>query len=267
MDPQSSHAAILDSVLDYDPTSARTGTQSADVLIREVERRGLTIDWLLETHIHADHLSAAPYLQSRLGGRIGIGREILRMQQTLGPLFHPDHGFARDGAAFDHLFENGERFLIGSMPVVALHVPGHTPADLAYLAGQCAYVGDTLLMPDCGTARADFPGGDARQLYRSIRKILSLPAETRLYLCHDYTAPGRPEVQWQTTVAEQRAHNIHMHDGMSEDAFVALRSARDRTLGLPCLILPSVQVNMNGGRLPEAEANGVRYLKIPLNSI
>ena len=266
-DPATLRAAVVDSVLDYDSAAGRTAFSSADAIIAYVEDNGLGVDWLLETHVHADHLSAAPYLQSRLGGRIAIGRAILAIQAIFGTLFNAGPPFARDGSQFDHLFDDGDSFAIGSIPAVALHVPGHTAADLAYVIGDAAFVGDTLFMPDYGTARTDFPGGDARTLYRSIRRLLTLPGETRLFLCHDYKAPGRDQFVWETTIADQRATNVHVHDGIDEDAFVAMREARDATLGMPRLILPSIQVNMRGGHLPEAEDNGVRYLKIPLNAL
>ena len=266
-DPATRRAAIIDSVLDYDPAAGRTATASADAVIAYVEAEGLGVDWILETHAHADHLSAAPYLQQRLGGQIAIGRQILQVQAVFGKLFNAGTDFALDGSQFDRLFDDGETFSIGTLPAMALHVPGHTPADLAYVIGDVAFVGDTLFMPDYGTARADFPGGDARILYRSIRRLLGLPGQTRLFLCHDYKAPGRDEYVWETTVAAQRAGNIHVHDGVDEDAFVAMREARDATLSMPRLILPSVQINMRAGQLPAAEDNGVRYLKIPLNAL
>ncbi|WOK35845.1 MBL fold metallo-hydrolase [Sphingomonas sp. C3-2] len=266
-DPETRRAAIIDSVLDYDPAAGRTATASADAVIAYVEAEGLGVDWILETHAHADHLSAAPYLQQRLGGKIAIGRQILQVQAVFGKLFNAGTDFALDGSQFDRLFDDGEIFSIGTLPAMALHVPGHTPADLAYVIGDVAFVGDTLFMPDYGTARADFPGGDARILYRSIRRLLGLPGQARLFLCHDYKAPGRDEYVWETTVAAQRAGNIHVHDGVDEDAFVAMREARDATLSMPRLILPSVQINMRAGQLPAAEDNGVRYLKIPLNAL
>jgi glyoxylase-like metal-dependent hydrolase (beta-lactamase superfamily II) len=267
IDPATRRAAIVDSVLDYDPNSGRTSTDSADAVIRAVRERGLTIDWLLETHAHADHLSAAPYLQEKLGGTLAISRHILTVQNTFGKIFNAGTDFARDGSQFDRLFDDGETFRIGEIDAVALHVPGHTPADMAYVVGEAAFIGDTLFMPDYGTARADFPGGDARELFRSTRRLLSLPDETRLFLCHDYKAPNREEFVWETTVLAERVGNVHVHEGVNEDEFVAMRTARDATLDMPRLILPSVQVNMRGGHLPEAEDNGVRYLKIPLNVI
>jgi glyoxylase-like metal-dependent hydrolase (beta-lactamase superfamily II) len=222
---------------------------------------------LLETHAHADHLSAAPYLQQKLGGKLGIGRAIIQVQDVFGKLFNAGTEFARDGSEFDRLFDDGDQFEIGGLSATVLHVPGHTPADMAFIIGDAAFVGDTLFMPDFGTARADFPGGDARQLYRSIRRLLELPPETRLFLCHDYKAPGREDYVWETTVAAQRAGNVHVHDGIDEDAFVAMREARDATLAVPRLILPSIQVNIHGGKLPPPEANGKRYLRIPLDAL
>ncbi|WP_342248983.1 MBL fold metallo-hydrolase [Sphingomonas sp. OTU376] len=266
-DPATRRAAILDSVLDYDPAAGRTSYGSADAIIAYVEREGLTVDWLLETHAHADHLSAAPYLQQRLGGRIAIGRAIVAVQQMFGKLFNAGTEFARDGSQFDRLFDDGDSFELGNLSVAVLHVPGHTPADLAYVIGDAVFAGDTIFMPDYGTARADFPGGDAALLYRSIRRLLELPRQARLFLCHDYKAPGRDAFAWETTIGAERDANVHVHDGVGEAEFVAMRTARDRTLGMPRLILPSVQVNMRGGDLPEPEANGVRYLKIPLDAI
>ncbi|MDE1905254.1 MAG: MBL fold metallo-hydrolase [Rhodospirillales bacterium] len=266
-DPATRRAAIIDSVLDYDPASGRTSFESADAILAYVQAEKLTVDWLLETHAHADHLSAAPYLQGKLGGQLAIGAEIITVQTIFGKLFNAGTEFARDGSDFDRLFKDGDTFQIGTLPAMVLHVPGHTPADLAYIIGDAVFTGDTLFMPDYGTARADFPGGDARQLYRSIRRLLSLPAATRLFLCHDYKAPGREEYLWETTIQAERQRNVHVHDGVSEDEFVAMREARDATLGMPRLILPSVQVNMRGGHLPPPESNGIRYLKIPLDAM
>ncbi|MDO8910575.1 MAG: MBL fold metallo-hydrolase [Phenylobacterium sp.] len=266
-DPGSKACAIIDSVLDYDPASGRTSHGSADAVIDYVRAEGLEVVWQLETHAHADHLSAAPYLQAALGGQLAIGEEIVRVQQTFGALFNVGSDFARDGRQFDHLFQDGEAFAIGALQAIALHVPGHTPACMAYVIGDTVFVGDTLFMPDYGTARCDFPGGDAATLYRSIQRLLTLPDATRVFLCHDYKAPERTEFAWETTIGEQRRENVHVHAGISEAAFVALREARDKTLGVPRLILPSVQVNMRGGHLPDPEANGVRYLKIPLNAV
>jgi glyoxylase-like metal-dependent hydrolase (beta-lactamase superfamily II) len=267
-EPDGPHAAIIDSVLDFDPKSGRTSTASADRIIAFVSEHGLTIDWILETHAHADHLSAAPYLKAALGGRIGIGEHITEVQQIFKKIFNLEKTFNTDGAQFDHLFREGEEFRIGGMTARVMHTPGHTPADVTYVIGDAAFVGDTLFMPDYGTARADFPGGDARRLYRSIRRLLEeLPPETRLFLCHDYKAPGRDHYAWETTVAEERAHNLHVHDGVSEEEFVAMRTARDKTLAMPLLLLPSVQVNIRAGQLPPPEDNGVSYLKIPVNVI
>ena len=262
--------ALVDSVLDYDPASGRTMTASVDRLIGRVRDLGATVQWLLETHVHADHLSAAPYLQRALGGRLAIGRQVTTVQQTFGQLFNAGAEFARDGSQFDCLFDDGDTFTIGGLTVAAMHTPGHTPACMTYVVRDgdtcAAFVGDTLFSPDYGTARCDFPGGDAATLYRSIRKVLALPPSTRLYLCHDYPPNGRPP-QPVTTVAEQRASNVHVHDGVAEADFVAMRRARDATLKMPTLLLPSVQVNMRAGHLPPAEGNGVRYLKIPLNAV
>jgi glyoxylase-like metal-dependent hydrolase (beta-lactamase superfamily II) len=255
-------AAIVDSVLDYEPKSGRTATRSADRVVEFVRSRGLAVQWILETHAHADHLSAAPYLRARLGGRIAIGERIREVQAIFREVFNLE----KELPAFDHLLADGERFAIGALEAQAIHVPGHTPADMAYRIGDALFVGDTLFMPDVGTARADFPGGDARTLYRSIRRLLALPPETRVFVCHDYPPAGR-EPRWETTVAEQRAANIHVHDGVSEDRFVAMRTARDRTLEMPTLILPSIQVNIRAGELPLPESNGRSYLKIPLNAL
>lgn len=266
-DPGSTKCAIIDSVLDYDPAAGRTAERSADVVDDYVRSEGLEVVWQLETHAHADHLSAAPVLKARLGGRTAIGGRITRVQETFGKLFNAGRAFARDGSQFDHLFEDGERFAIGGLKAIALHTPGHTPACMSYVIGDAVFVGDTLFMPDYGTARCDFPGGNAATLYRSIRKLLSLPAETRMFLCHDYKAPGRDDFRWETTIGKQRDGNIHVHDGVGEAEFVAMREARDATLDMPRLILPSVQVNMRAGQLPEPEDNGVRYLKIPINAV
>lgn len=274
IDLDSRQAAIIDSVLDYDPKSGRTGTQGAERLAAQVEALGLTVQWLLETHVHADHLSAAPWLQARLGGTIAIGAQITTVQKTFGTLFNAEPEFARDGRQFGRLFADGDTFAIGGLRATALHTPGHTPACLTYLVetpddpqvAPAAFVGDTLFMPDYGTARCDFPGGDAATLYRSIRRVLDLPGDTRLFMCHDYR-PGGRALAHVTTVAEQRAANVHVHDGVAEDAFVAMRRARDATLDMPVLMLPSVQVNMRAGHLPPPESNGVRYLKIPLDRL
>ena len=266
-DPQTRKCAIIDSVMDYDPASGRTSYASADRIVDYVREQGLTVEWLLETHVHADHLSAAPYLREKLGGRLGIGEKVTVVQETFGKLFNAGPDFARDGSQFDHLFRDGEAFQVGSIAARVIHTPGHTPACVTYVIGDAAFIGDTLFMPDYGTARCDFPGGDARTLYRSIRKLFELPDETRMFMCHDYKAPGRDEFRYETTVGEQRRHNVHVHEGVSEDEFVTMRTARDATLDMPTLILPSVQVNMRGGQLPPPEDNGVRYLKIPLNAL
>lgn len=266
-DPSTRHCAIIDSVLDYDPKSGRTGTGSADAVIAFIRDQGLTVDWILESHAHADHLSAAPYLKAQLGGRTAIGEHITDVQKTFKAVFNAEDSFRTNGEQFDHLFKDGETFRIGDLEAKVLHTPGHTPACLTYVAGDAAFVGDTLFMPDFGTARTDFPGGDAAVLYRSIHKVLSLPPETRLFLCHDYKAPGRDAFAWETTVAEERARNVHVREGVTEADFVAMRTARDKTLAMPVLILPSVQVNMRAGDLPPAEDNGVSYLKIPVDAL
>jgi glyoxylase-like metal-dependent hydrolase (beta-lactamase superfamily II) len=265
-DPATGRAAVFDSVLDYDAASGRTGHASADALIAFVRAQGLDVDWVIDTHVHADHLSAAPYVQAQLGGRLGIGEHIRDVQDTFGQLFNAGPGFRRDGSQFDHLFKDGERYMIGGIEAVALHTPGHTPACMTHRVGDAAFVGDTLFMPDYGTARCDFPGGDARTLYRSIQRIFSLPQETRVFLCHDYKPAGRDVFVHETTVGAERRDNIHVHDGIGEDDFVRMRSARDASLAMPALILPAVQVNMRAGQLPPAEDNGVRYLKIPLDA-
>lgn len=264
-DPETNHCAIIDSVLDYDPAAGHTSHKSADRLIAYVREKGLQVDWLLETHVHADHLSAAAHLKRELGGRLAIGEDITIVQNTFGTLFNADTDFATDGRQFDHLFKDGDTFRVGSIEARAIHTPGHTPACMTYLIGDAGFVGDTLFMPDYGTARCDFPGGNASALYQSIRKLFTLPDETRLFMCHDYKAPGRDDFRFQTSVAEERVHNVHVHEDISESQFVAMRSERDATLGMPALILPSVQVNMRAGQLPPPEANGIRYLKIPLD--
>lgn len=265
-DAPGGHCALVDSVLDYDPKSGRTRTDSADQLIAFVREQNLTVDWILETHAHADHLSAAPYLRKHLGGKIAIGGKITQVQNVFKGIFHLEPEFATNGSQFDHLFEDGDTFAIGTLQAQALSVPGHTPACMAYQVGDAVFVGDTLFMPDVGTARCDFPGGNAHTLYQSVRKLLSLPPETRLFMCHDYPPEGRA-AQWECTVADQRTRNIHVHDGVSEAEFVAMRTKRDAGLAMPVLILPSVQVNIRAGELPPPEANGVSYLKIPLNAL
>lgn len=264
-DPETRRAAIIDSVLDFDPASGRTSHVSADQLVALVGEHTLQIDWIIETHAHADHLSAAPYLREKLGGKIAIGEAICHVQQVFGSIFNEGPDFARDGSQFDHLFTDGEKFQIGNFDAIAVHVPGHTPADMAYVIGDAVFVGDTLFMPDYGTARADFPGGDARTLFRSIRRLLMLPPATRVFLCHDYKAPGRDRFAFETTIGAERAANVHVHDGVAEDDFIAMREARDKTLAVPRLILPSIQVNIRAGHLPPAETNGTHYLKLPLN--
>ena len=264
-DPDSSACAIIDSVLDFDYAAGRTDIRSANQIIAFVREKRLEVAWILETHVHADHLSAAPYLHDQLGGKTGIGAHIVEVQEIFGKAFNAGTEFARDGSQFDALFNEGDTFTIGSLEGRVLHTPGHTPACLTYVIGDAAFVGDTLFMPDYGTARCDFPGGDARTLYHSIQKVLSLPEQTRLFLCHDYKAPGRDAYQHETTVAEQRQANVHVHDGISEEEFVKMRTERDATLGMPRLIIPSVQVNMRAGELPPAEDNGQVYLKVPIN--
>lgn len=270
LDKSTRQCALIDSVLDYDPKSGRTSTASADKLIARVRELGATVEWILETHVHADHLSAAPYLKEHVGGKVGIGQHITTVQQVFGKLFNAGRDFARDGSQFDHLFADEEAFNIGTLKCRAMHTPGHTPACMTYVVSDekdiAAFVGDTLFMPDYGTARCDFPGGDARTLFRSINKVLSLPAHAKLYMCHDYQ-PGGREVQFVTTVADERESNIHVRNGVSEEEFVAMRTARDAKLDMPTLILPAVQVNMRAGHMPEAEDNGVRYLKIPINAV
>ena len=262
----SRHAAIIDPVLDYDYKSGRTSTTSADQVLAYLKAQDLTVEWILETHAHADHLSGAQYLKERVGGRVAIGENIRAVQSTFKAVFNLDADFATDGSQFDHLFKDGEVFKIGDVEAVAMLVPGHTPADMAYRIEDVIFVGDTLFMPDVGTARADFPGGDAHALYRSIHKVLALPPETKMFLCHDYPPPSRA-AQWQTTVAEQRAKNIHVHDGVTEEQFVTMRAARDATLEMPSLIIPSIQVNVRAGNMPAPESNGIRYLKVPLNAL
>jgi glyoxylase-like metal-dependent hydrolase (beta-lactamase superfamily II) len=266
-DPATRCAAIIDSVLDFDPASGRTSTGSADAIASYAEAEKLTISWLLETHAHADHLSAAPYLQQRLGGRLAIGRTITTVQTMFGRIFNEGSPFARDGSQFDRLFDDGDHFAIGALRATVLHGPGHTPADVTYIIGDSVFCGDTLFMPDYGTARADFPGGDARQLFRSIRRLLSLPRAARVFLCHDYKAPGRDRFAWETTIGAERDTNLHVRDGIDENDFVAMRTARDATLDMPRLILPSIQVNMRGGQRPEPEGNGISYLKLPLDML
>jgi glyoxylase-like metal-dependent hydrolase (beta-lactamase superfamily II) len=265
-DPRSAHAAVIDPVLDYDPASGRTSTTSADRVATFVAENELTVDWILETHVHADHLSAAPYLKRKLGGRIAIGSNVATVQETFKGVYNIGD-LATDGSQFDRLFADGDTFKVGSIAGSIIGTPGHTPACITYVVGDAAFVGDTLFMPDFGTARTDFPGGDAGMLFDSIQKILSLPDDTRLFMCHDYKAPGRDEFAWETSVGEQRAANVHVSGNVSRDEFVAMREGRDAELGMPKLILPSIQVNVRAGRLPEPEANGVSYLKIPLDAL
>ena len=264
-DPSTHHCAIVDSVLDYNPNAGRTAHSSAQRIVDHIKQNNLTVDWLLETHVHADHLSAAPWIQQQVGGKLAIGEHICTVQDTFATVFNAGTDFPRDGRQFDHLFKDGEPYKVGSIDARPIHTPGHTPACMSHVIGDAVFVGDTLFMPDYGTARCDFPGGDARTLYRSIKKLLALPDQTRMFLCHDYLPEGRQEFIWETTVGEQREHNIHVHEGSHEDDFVSMRERRDATLDMPRLILPSVQVNMRAGHLPAAEDNGVQYLKIPLN--
>ncbi|MES2785993.1 MAG: MBL fold metallo-hydrolase [Pseudomonadota bacterium] len=265
-DPSTRRAAVIDPVLDFDFKSGHTSTTAADKVLDYLKDEDLTIDWILETHAHADHLSGARYIQQRSGGKIAIGENIRAVQAVFKKLYNLERDFLPDGSQFDHLFKDGETFMIGNVQATAMLVPGHTPADMAYLIDGSVFVGDTLFMPDVGSARADFPGGDAHELYRSMRRLLALPAETTMYVCHDYPPASRPAA-WQTTVADQRANNIHVRDGISEEEFVAMRKARDATLEVPTLILPSIQVNVRAGQLPPADENGVSYLRIPLNAL
>ncbi len=266
-EPEGRACAIVDSVLDFDYASGRTDTRSADAVIAFVKEQELDLQWILETHVHADHLSAAPYIQERLGGKIGIGQRITVVQDTFGKVFNEGTRFQRDGSQFDKLFEEGDSFMIGQMRGDVLHTPGHTPACLTYVVGDAAFVGDTLFMPDFGTARCDFPGGSSATLYDSVQKILALPEETRIFVGHDYKAPGREEYAWETTVGAQKALNVHIGAGKSKEEFIAMRDARDATLAMPRLIIPSLQVNMRAGQMPEPEDNGVSYLKVPVNGI
>ncbi len=266
-DSHSSACAIIDSVLDFDAAAGRTATVSAEAIARHVEANGLRCEWILETHAHADHLSAAPYLKDRLKSKIGIGLNITIVQNVFGKIFNAGTEFERDGSQFDALFADGDEIMIGALPGRAVYTPGHTPACMTYIFGDAAFIGDTLFMPDYGTARCDFPGGDARQLYRSVQKLFALPPATRLFVCHDYLPPGRSEFRWETTVEEQKAHNIQIHEGISEDAFAEIRNKRDATLRMPALIIPSVQVNMRAGHFPPPEDNGVTYLKLPVNRL
>lgn len=266
-DTDTETCAIIDPVLDFDAKSGRTGTAAADRVIEFVRSKGLRTAWVLETHVHADHLTAAPYVRDALGGQVGIGVHIAEVQRTFKGIFNAESAFKTDGSQFDRLFADEETFAIGAIEARVLHTPGHTPACVTYLIGDAAFVGDTLFMPDYGSARCDFPGGDAATLYASMRRILALPPETRLFMCHDYKAPGRDEFAWETTVAAERADNLHIRDGVGEAAFVKMRTERDATLDMPALLLPSIQINMRAGDLPLPEENGVSYLKLPLNAL
>lgn len=265
-DPASNACAVVDSVMDIDYAAGRISFDHADEVIADIEARGLNLEWLIETHVHADHLSAAPYIQEKLGGKIGIGRNIYIVQETFGKIFNEGTEFQRDGSQFDRLFDEGDTYQIGTMQAYAIHTPGHTPACMTHVIGDAAFVGDTLFMPDGGSARADFPGGDAGTLFDSIQKVLSLPDETRLFMCHDYGPNGR-DIRWETTVGEEKKHNIHVGGGKSREEFVAMREARDRTLDMPKLIIPSLQVNMRAGQLPPADKDGKTFLKVPVNTL
>jgi glyoxylase-like metal-dependent hydrolase (beta-lactamase superfamily II) len=265
-DPSSEVCAVIDSVMDIDYAAGRIYFENADRIIEAIRKRGWRVEWLIETHVHADHLSAAPYIQEKLGGKIGIGENITIVQDTFGKVFNEGTEFQRDGSQFDRLFSDGDSYKIGKLVVHAMHTPGHTPACMTHVAGDAAFVGDTLFMPDGGSARADFPGGDARILFQSIKRVLALPGEMRLFMCHDYGPNGR-DVKWETTVADEREHNIHVRDTVSEDEFVQMREARDKQLGMPRLIIPSLQVNMRGGRLPPKDTDGNSYLKVPINKL
>jgi glyoxylase-like metal-dependent hydrolase (beta-lactamase superfamily II) len=265
-DPATKRAAVIDPVLDYDHDSGKASTKSAEAILAAAAADGLTIDWVLETHAHADHLSGAPYIKLKTGAKVGIGEHIREVQKIFRPVFNAND-LSGDGSEFDQLFKDGERFLIGTLEGEVIYTPGHTPADISFRIEDAVFVGDTLFMPDFGTARADFPGGDAHALYRSMKRLLALPPETRLFMCHDYKAPGRDHYAWETTVAEQRAGNVHVKDGVTEEQFVAMRQSRDATLAAPHLLMPSIQVNMRAGKFPPAEANGVRYLKIPVKLV
>jgi len=265
-DPGSRSCAVVDAVMEIDYAAGRLTFDGADAMIDRIGKEGWTVEWLIETHIHADHLSGAPYIQKALGGKIGIGAQVTDVQETFGKIFNEGTEFQRDGSQFDRLFEDGDSYQIGGLTAHVMHTPGHTPACMTHVIGDAAFVGDTLFMPDGGSARADFPGGDARTLYRSVRRVLELPGETRLFMCHDYGPNGR-EIRWETTVADERMHNIHVRDGVDEDTFVAMREARDATLSMPKLIIPSLQVNMRAGKLPPAADNGTVFLKVPINEL
>lgn len=265
-DPESTACAVIDSVMDIDYAAGRISYEHADRIIEFISDKGLQVEWLIETHVHADHLSAAPYIQDRLGGKLGIGRNITIVQDVFGKVFNEGTEFRRDGSQFDRLFDDGDSYSIGGMNVFVIHTPGHTPACMTHVIGNAAFVGDTLFMPDGGSARADFPGGDAGELYDSIQKVLALPDEMRLFMCHDY-GPGGRDIRWETTVADEKAHNIHVGGGTSRADFITMRTERDATLGMPKLIIPSLQVNMRGGELPEPDESGKRFLKVPLNGL
>lgn len=266
-DPETKHCAVIDSLLDFDQASGRTKTTSADKLIAFVKDRGLTCEWIIDTHVHADHLTAAPYIREQLGGKTAIGDKIPVVQRVFGEIFNEGQSFHTDGSQFDHLFKPGESYRVGNIEARALSTPGHTPACMTHLIGDAMFVGDTIFMPDFGSARCDFPGGDAGTLYDSIQMLFDFPDETRMFLCHDYKAPGRDEYVWETTIGEQKRSNIHVRDGISRDDFIKMRSERDATLAMPKLILPSVQVNMRAGDMPPPEDNGVRYMKVPINAL
>ena len=266
-DPATKSAAIIDSVMDYDPAAGQISYKSADTVAEHIRAEGLSVEWILETHVHADHLSAAPYLQAKLGGKLGIGKKIIDVQNIFGKVFNAGTEFARDGSQFDALWEEGDRFVVGTIPARVLYTPGHTPADVSYVIGDAVFVGDTLFMPDYGSARCDFPGGSAEELYDSVQKIFALPDETRMFLCHDYLPEGRTEYAWETSVGEQKHANIHLRLGTDESSFIAKRTERDQKLGMPKLIIPSLQVNMRAGNLPTSEDNGTTYLKVPVNGI
>ncbi|MBL8893371.1 MAG: MBL fold metallo-hydrolase [Rhizobiales bacterium] len=265
-DPASNACAVVDSVMDIDYAAGRITYDGADKIIAFIKEKGLKLEWLIETHVHADHLSAAPYIQKHLGGKLGIGDKITVVQETFGKIFNEGTEFQRDGSQFDRLFKDGDTYTVGKMQCLAMHTPGHTPACMTHVMGDAAFVGDTLFMPDGGTARADFPGGNAHTLFKSIKRVLALPKEMRLFMCHDYGPNGR-DIRWETTVGDERKHNIHVHDGITEDEFVGVREARDRTLSMPKLIIPSLQVNMRAGDLPPPDNSGKRFLKVPVNTL
>ena len=266
-DPDTRKCAIIDSLLDYDPASGRTSTNSADILVAYVKENKLHTEWIIDSHVHADHLTAAPYIKEQLGGKTAIGAQISAVQKVFGEVFNEGQSFHTDGSQFDHLFKDGETYSIGNLEARAIHTPGHTPACMSHVIGDAVFVGDTLFMPDFGTARCDFPGGDASALYDSIQKIFKLPDETRVFLCHDYITASRDKIQWETTIAEEKRDNIHVGHGTKREEFIKMRNARDATLDLPTLILPSVQVNMRAGEMPPPEDNGKRYLKVPINAL